>query len=133
MSGNPVSAAAGLATLEELEQPGVYERLHAAGERMRAGLREQMHAHKVAGSIVGNGPIAAVRFGENGQSDSAIALRDEVNRRLVRGGILAQLQTRFYVSLAHSDEDIDFAAGVFGEALSGATRTLALPVEFAAG
>jgi glutamate-1-semialdehyde 2,1-aminomutase len=133
MSGNPVSAAAGLATLEELEQPGVYERLHAAGERLRDGLREQMKARGVAGSIVGNGPIAALSFGENGRSDSAVALRNEVNRRLVEGGVLAQLQTRFYVSLAHSDEDIDLATGVFGEALSAATRSLELPVEFAAG
>lgn len=133
MSGNPVSAAAGLATLEELDKPGIYERLHAAGERLRSGLREQMRSHNVTGSIAGSGPIAAVRFGQNGQSEHAAALRSEVNRKIVERGVLAQMQTRFYLSLAHSDDDIDFAVGVFGEALSEATKTLELPVEFAAG
>ena len=56
-----------------------------------------------------------------------------MNRKLVERGVLAQLQTRFYLSLAHSDEDIDFAVGIFGEALAEATKTLELPVEFAAG
>jgi len=47
--------------------------------------------------------------------------------------VLAQLQTRLYLSLAHTDEDIDFAVRIFGESLAEATTTLELPVEFAAG
>lgn len=133
MSGNPVSAAAGLATLEELDKPGVYERLHAAGTRLRDGLRSQLTSRGINGTVVGSGPIAAVRFGNDGQSDQAIALRNAVNRSMVEGGVLAQLQTRFYVSLAHSDEDINFAVDIFGNALAQATTTLELPVEFAAG
>lgn len=133
LSGNPVSAAAGLATLDELQKPGVYERLHRAGERLRHGLRSQLRSRGVAGSIVGSGPIAAVRFGEGDRPEHRTALRNAVNRGIVERGVLAQLQTRFYVSLAHSDEEIDFAAAVFGDALSDATKTLELPVEFAAG
>jgi glutamate-1-semialdehyde 2,1-aminomutase len=39
LGGNPVSAAAGLAALGELRQPGTYERLFALGEALRSGLR----------------------------------------------------------------------------------------------
>lgn len=133
MSGNPVSAAAGLATLDELEKPGVYERLHEAGHRLRKGLRSQLHRRGVSGTITGSGPIAAVRFGENGQPDEAVELRNAVNRSMIKRGVLAQLQTRLYLSLAHTDEDIDFAVRIFGESLAEATTTLELPVEFAAG
>ena len=38
LSGNPVAMEAGLATLSQLEWPGVYERLEAGGARLQAGL-----------------------------------------------------------------------------------------------
>ena len=40
LSGNPVAMAAGLATLEALDEPGVYERLFTNAETLAAGLRE---------------------------------------------------------------------------------------------
>jgi len=40
LSGNPVALAAGLATLEALATPGLYERLFANAEALAAGLRE---------------------------------------------------------------------------------------------
>lgn len=40
LSGNPVAMAAGLATLEQLTQPGFYERLNAATQRLASGLSE---------------------------------------------------------------------------------------------
>lgn len=121
LSGNPVSAAAGLATLKELEAPGTYETLHAMGGRLRAGLREQMQSKGVEGSVVGSGPIGAVRFGD-GSPERAVAMRNAVNRHIVERGVLAQLQTRFYVSLAHTESDIDFCVSAFGGALAAAVQ-----------
>lgn len=120
LSGNPVSAAAGLATLAELDQPGVYDRLHELGKRLRTGLREQFIAHSVEGSVIGSGPIAAVQFADPGEPGSAAALRDEVNAELIRRGILVQLHTRFYVSLVHTEDEIDAAVETFGDALAAA-------------
>jgi glutamate-1-semialdehyde 2,1-aminomutase len=120
LSGNPISAAAGLATLQQLEQPGVYEYLHALGSRLRDGLRGQIEVRGIEGAVVGSGPIAAVRFGD-GRSPEAMAMRRAVNREIVRRGILAQLQTRFYLSLAHTEADVGFCTEVFGEALEAAT------------
>lgn len=40
LSGNPVATAAGLATLEALRAPGVYESLEATGEALEEGLRD---------------------------------------------------------------------------------------------
>src|SRR4030095_11819614 len=38
LNGNPIAAAAGLATLAELRRPGTYARLFATGTRLQAGL-----------------------------------------------------------------------------------------------
>ena len=40
MNGNPVGAAAGLASLDILAQPGVYEQFYYAAERLKDGIRE---------------------------------------------------------------------------------------------
>jgi glutamate-1-semialdehyde 2,1-aminomutase len=133
LSGNPVSAVAGLATLAELEQPGVYERLHELGERLRSGLAQQLNAQGIAGSVIGSGPIAAVELSDPAQPGSGLALREAVNRELILRGVLVQLQTRFYISLVHTEAEIDFAVDAFGAAVRGATQRLspvrvALPV-----
>ncbi len=44
LSGNPVAAAAGLATLEVLKRPGAYEQVFATGRELMAGLREHAAA-----------------------------------------------------------------------------------------
>jgi glutamate-1-semialdehyde 2,1-aminomutase len=120
LSGNPISAVAGLATLAELEQPGTYERLHELGRRLRSGLREQLGARSVAASVVGSGPIAAVEFADLGEPGTGRALKAAVNRELIERQVLAQLQTRLYVSTVHSEEEIDFAVDAFGCAVTAA-------------
>lgn len=122
LSGNPISAVAGLATLAELEQPGTYERLHELGRRLRSGLTAQLSKHRLAGCVTGSGPIAAVEFSDAGEPGTGRALKSAVNRELIRRQVLAQLQTRFYVSTAHAEEDIDFAVEAFDSALVEATQ-----------
>ena len=122
LSGNPISAVAGLATLAELERPGVYERLHGLGERLRDGLAREMHAHDVGGSVIGSGPIAAVKFSETRRPRCDAPLRETVNRELIGRGVLVQLQTKFYVSLVHTEREIDYAVDTFGAALGAATE-----------
>ncbi len=40
LSGNPVAMSCGIATLEQLKEPGVYEKLEAAGAKLENGLME---------------------------------------------------------------------------------------------
>jgi glutamate-1-semialdehyde 2,1-aminomutase len=116
LSGNPISAVAGLATLDELERPGTYEHLHELGGRLRTGLTGELRKQGVAASVTGSGPIAAVEFSDIGEPGTGRALKAAVNRELIRQQVLAQLQTRFYVSTVHSEEDVDFAVDAFGSA-----------------
>ncbi|GAG04558.1 unnamed protein product, partial [marine sediment metagenome] len=45
-----------------------------------------------------------------------------VNRDLILRGVLVQLQTRFYVSLVHTEAEIDFAVDAFGAAVRAAIQ-----------
>jgi glutamate-1-semialdehyde 2,1-aminomutase len=129
LSGNPVSAVAGLATLAELEEPGVYQHLHKLGQRLRTGLAQQLDTCGIGGSIIGSGPIAAVQFSDPAGPRSGMMLREAVNRELILQGVLVQLQTRFYISLVHTDAEIDFAVDAFGAALRAATQRLSTAEE----
>ena len=51
MAGNPASMATGIACLEVLEQPGVYEKLDALGARLEAGIREAAQTNGVTITI----------------------------------------------------------------------------------
>jgi glutamate-1-semialdehyde 2,1-aminomutase len=123
LSGNPISATAGLATLRELQRPGVYARLHALGGHLRNGLRDALDYAGVTGTVYGSGPIAAVDFRDPGEAGSGKLLKTEVNREMIERGILVQLQTRFYVSLLHRESELDLAAEAFADALAAARRS----------
>jgi glutamate-1-semialdehyde 2,1-aminomutase len=124
LSGNPISAVAGLATLAELEEPGTYERLHELGNRLRTGLAGELSERGVAGTVTGSGPIAAVEFSDLGGAGTGRALKAAVNRELIGRQVLAQLQTRFYVSTVHSEKEIYFAVDAFGHAIAAALETV---------
>lgn len=51
MAGNPLSMAAGLACLEVLEKPGIYEELDHLGKMLEEGLTELIHKYGVKASI----------------------------------------------------------------------------------
>jgi glutamate-1-semialdehyde 2,1-aminomutase len=129
LSGNPLSAVAGLATLAEMEEPGVYEHLHKLGKRLRTGLAQQLNTHGIGGSVIGSGPIAAVEFSDPAQPRSGLVFREAVNRELILRGVLVQLQTRFYVSLAHTEAEIDFAIDAFGAAVQAAIERVSFAEE----
>jgi glutamate-1-semialdehyde 2,1-aminomutase len=118
VGGNPVSAAAALATLEELQKPGTYPRLFALGEELRAGLRKLLKEEGITAHVQGDGPLAAVVFTDREVVDYRTACGADQQRvrsfllGLFRRGIfLNPMSTKLYLSLAHTAEEI----GVFLE------------------
>ncbi|MCA9514992.1 MAG: glutamate-1-semialdehyde 2,1-aminomutase, partial [Myxococcales bacterium] len=61
-SGNPLCVAAGLATLDALAAPGVYERLEALGERLEAGLRAALAETGAEGVVQRVGSMLTLFF-----------------------------------------------------------------------
>jgi glutamate-1-semialdehyde 2,1-aminomutase len=114
IGGNPVSTAAARATLGELRKPGTYERLFALGESLRSGLRTVLKGAGVAAQVQGDGPLAAVVFTDREVVDyrSAFASDRELARAYLlglfrRGIFLNPMSTKLYLSLAHTDADIE--------------------------
>ncbi|MFN8591119.1 MAG: aminotransferase class III-fold pyridoxal phosphate-dependent enzyme [Thermomicrobiales bacterium] len=111
-NANPLSVAAALATLEQLRQPGVYERLYALGAAMRAGLTEILSGYSAPFRVFGEGPTFKVVFIDHDivQYRDAKGADRELLRRFERawvdGGLFITPGLRHYVSLAHSDADI---------------------------
>ncbi len=114
LGGNPVTAAASLATLEELRKPGTYEYLFAKGEKLRNGFREILLELGITAQVIGDGPLCALSFTAEKVVDYRSALRaDSTKARafvlgLFRSGIfLNPMSTKLYISLAHGDEEIE--------------------------
>ena len=88
LSGNPVAAVAGLATLEILKRPGAYEQVFATGRELD--------------------------YRDTLRGDKALATR--FNQLLRARGIMKG-ESKYYVSLAHTRADIDHTIAAWTEAV----------------
>jgi glutamate-1-semialdehyde 2,1-aminomutase len=124
LTGNPVASAAGLATLEVLRHSGAYERLFALGERLAQGLRRAGAAAGVPLQVLGDGPVLQTYF--TGQeplrnhrdllhADRGKAVR--FGHELIRRGVYCTPGGKLYLSLAHTDAEIDRTLKIAAEAL----------------
>src|SRR5437016_4860563 len=111
LSGNPVAAAAGLATLEILRRPGAYERLFATGRELMGALADLLKRKGVTAQVVGEPPLFDVVFTGEPVRDYRTTLRGDAdalrrfNAALRERGILKG-ESKYYVSLAHTADDI---------------------------
>jgi glutamate-1-semialdehyde 2,1-aminomutase len=129
LNGNPVASAAGLASLRILRQPGAYEHLHALGGRLRRGIEASARDHGVAAMALGEDAVFGVRFldGERPRTWVELLRADrELGRRwaleLITRGVLVNPNEKLYVSIAHTDADIDRALDAVDEAFATVAR-----------
>lgn len=115
LSGNPLAMAAGLKVLSILDRPGVYERLDLLGKRLGDGLLAAAQAAGVPAQVNRIGSMVTLFFTQTPVVDYATAKTSDTQRfgaffrnMRDRGVFLppAQFEAMF-VSLAHTDEDID--------------------------
>ena len=115
LSGNPLAVSAGVATLTELQQPGVYQRLEELAQRLEDGLTQAAARAEIPAAFnrVGSmftgffhpGPVDGLAQVE--QSDTARYGR-YFHAMLQRGVYVAPSQFEAgFVSTAHTETDID--------------------------
>ncbi|MET0405015.1 MAG: glutamate-1-semialdehyde 2,1-aminomutase [Cystobacter sp.] len=80
LSGNPVAVAAGMATVQALRSPGLYERLDAIGRELEAGLRAEAKEAQVPVTINRVGSMFTVFFTEGPVFDYASAKKSDTAR-----------------------------------------------------
>jgi glutamate-1-semialdehyde 2,1-aminomutase len=127
LSGNPLAMAAGLAQLKELARPSGFPRLEQLGSHFEAGLRALMTEKGVPHRLNRTGSMFCLFF-----TDREIVNVDDVMKQdlgffkkffwgcLEKGIYLAPspYETGF-ISLAHTEADLDDTLTVFGEVLAG--------------
>ena len=128
LAGNPVTMAAGLATLLETERPGFYETLERRTARLVAGIGDAARRHGVALSAGHAGSMWGAYFTDGPVRNFAEAKRADVGlfarwhcAALERGVYLAPSAFEAgFVSSAHTDADIDFTIAQLDAALAAA-------------
>jgi len=125
LSGNPLAVAAGMATLRALEDPASYRRLETLGARLASGLAEAARRAGVPLTVNRVGSMLTGFFTGEPVVDLVSAKRSDTARygrffhgMLERGVFLAASQFEAaFVSLAHTEEDLDSAARAAAETL----------------
>lgn len=130
LSGNPLATAAGLATLKALESPQVYRRLEDLGRALQEGLEAAARKSSVPVVVNRVGSMLTAFFTVEPVTDYALARRSDTRRyaaffhgMLRRGVFLAASQFEAaFVSLAHSEAEIEAAARAAMESLQDLAR-----------
>ncbi|MFO0996355.1 MAG: aminotransferase class III-fold pyridoxal phosphate-dependent enzyme [Alphaproteobacteria bacterium] len=111
LSGNPIAATAGLATLKILKRPGSYEKIFATGRTLMANLSKALKAVGIPAQVVGEGCMFDVvltnqsivdYWSSKSGDESKQKLFDKI---LLDNGVIKG-NSKFYVSLAHDEADI---------------------------
>lgn len=115
LSGNPLAMAAGLTTLQELSKPGAYERLEKMSARLAEGLVDNAKKLGIPHTLNRVGSMVCLFFTETPVINYETAKTSDLERfsayfsYLLEEGIMippSQFEGMF-VSLAHTDEDIE--------------------------
>lgn len=127
LTGNPVACVAGLTTLEILKRSGTYERLNTIGCSLRRGIRKIGIDLDIPLQVIGDGPVLQTFFvdpdiplknhGDLLQADRRASMN--FGRSLIRRGIYCTPGGKMYLSLAHTDEDIDRTLEIIQKTLKG--------------
>lgn len=129
LNGNPVCAAAGFAALDALAQPGVYEHLHRIGSRLRSGMIEAGQRHGFAVQAPGEDAVWGIRFTDRKPlrtwmdlttHDKDLGWRWAIE--LMKRGLLVNPNEKFYISIAHTDADVDQTLAIVDEAFAALKR-----------
>ena len=130
LSGNPLAMTAGYETLKRLQVPGVYDALEAKAQALETGILENLKALGLKYQTNRVGSIMTLFFTEAPVTSFEAAnacdqdLFARYFREMVNRGIYlapSQFEAAF-VSLAHSDADIDATIKANYEALKACTN-----------
>jgi glutamate-1-semialdehyde 2,1-aminomutase len=125
LNGNPICAAAGIAALGVLSQPGVYDGLHRIVAKLRAGLVAAGERRGFAVQAPGEDAVFGVRFTDRrplrtwmdlNTANKELGLRWALE--LIRRGLLVNPNEKFYISIAHTDADVDRTLDIADQAFA---------------
>jgi len=114
-SADPLTAAAGLATLDVVEAEPVYDHTEALGERLREGVRAHFDALGVDGAVLGFSSLFTPFFAPEGPLDSPTAIATGTDAAAQRAFYRGLRDRGYYLnpgvmgnlSYAHTEAHVD--------------------------
>jgi glutamate-1-semialdehyde 2,1-aminomutase len=131
LNGNPVCAAAGVAALDVLSQPGVYDQLHRVGSRLRKGMVEAGERYGFAVQAPGEDAVWGIRFTPRKPlrtwmdlttHDKDLGWRWAIE--LMKRGLLVNPNEKFYISIRHTDKDVERTLEIVDEAFAALRQAM---------
>ncbi|MGD9963532.1 MAG: aspartate aminotransferase family protein [Thermoplasmata archaeon] len=128
-NGHPTVLAAGMATLDVLEEPETYPHLMRVTDKLQDGLNDLFSKHGVEAKATGPGTTFNILFGDKGKIDlenicdyrdavlCSDALRKQFDYGLLARGIHFHPDKPFYTCTEHKDKDIDVTLAAADEVL----------------
>jgi putrescine aminotransferase len=122
--GNPLACAAGLATLQVIQEEGLVDRSRTMGSKLLDSLKQASQGHDLVAEVRGRGLMIGVEFAIDEVGELMVA------QMLKRGLCVAYTLNnprvlRFEPPLIIQEDQVDFAARVFGESLLETQELLA--------
>jgi glutamate-1-semialdehyde 2,1-aminomutase len=123
LNGNPLAAAAGIATIEVLVEENGPAKLEASGGKFRKALTSEAARLSIPFQMIGPSAFPEPIFGTapvidyaGHEASNRMAAR-QFGLELMKRGIYVHLGSKFYISLAHGDSELDHAASQAFEAM----------------
>jgi glutamate-1-semialdehyde 2,1-aminomutase len=111
-----------VALIEELEKPGVYQRLEEVGRRVSEGLRDAIAHAGIEASVTGVPSVFEIWFTKDEPYDHQSSKGSDFYKNirfsdlLLQQGVLKAAE-KFFISAVHTDEDIERTIEAFHVAL----------------
>ena len=127
LSAAPVSAVAGLATLEVLKRPGTYDRVFATGRELMGTLAELLASAGLPAQVLGEPVLFDVVFTREPVRDYRGTLKGDTdmlkrfNAALRKRGIMKG-ESKYYVSTAHTEADVKLTIEAWKGAIEEITK-----------
>ena len=129
-NGNPISMAAGLATIEYLKQPGKFDSLVARTMELRNGIESLAKEHKVPFQTLGVGTIFNI-FASQGEVSNyrdlgkhRNDLRLALDFLLMDNGVYSKPMNRFSMSDAHGQNELDKTLDAFDKSFAALRKMM---------
>ncbi len=122
LHGNPIAAAAGLATLEVLERPGFYEALREKSDALTGALQEVLDRHGVPAIAAGRNSFWQLLFMAAEPVNQVDIMNSDTERmkrldlELLRHGVYVLPGVRRFVSAVNTEQDVADTVAALDEA-----------------
>ena len=125
-NANPLTAAAGLSCLQLVAEGWATEQANTAGEQLRAGLRDALQRHGVAGAVLGECSVFQILLGQG--MDEAVETTDvqrlmagrgavnTLRKAMLLGGVDV-MRSGGFTSVEHGGRELETTVGAFDRAL----------------